>query len=102
MKQKPLKSYKFEIGNSSKGSLGLVIRVNARSRKEALDTANDFLSSLDTVDLMKDSGSEPADGTEGVEYCNVYLAGNLTLRSLQANETEDVDEVEDAIERQAA
>ena len=80
---KKLKWYKLEAGNSSRGSVGMVIRLQAYSRNEAVEKANAQLDALDTIEgeaLIK-----------GVEYCNTYVAGHLTENNIMAYETEDVE-----------
>jgi hypothetical protein len=84
---KKLKWYKLEAGNSSRGSVGMVIRLQAYSRKEAVEMANSQLDVLATIEgeaLIK-----------GVEYCNVYVAGHLTENNIMRGETEDVEEGEE-------
>jgi hypothetical protein len=81
---KKLKWYKLEAGNSSRGSVGVVIQVQAHSRKEAVEKANSQLATIDTI--------EGEDLEAGVDYCNVYLTGNLTINNIMAGETEDVEE----------
>lgn len=44
-----MKSFKFDIGNSNEGSLGMVIRVWARRKKEAVQKANRFLGQTDQI-----------------------------------------------------
>jgi hypothetical protein len=77
-----LKWYKLEAGNSSKGSVGMVIRLQARTRKEAVEKANAQLDAINTIE------SESLES--GVDYCNIYLAGHLTENNIMAGETEDV------------
>jgi hypothetical protein len=78
-----LKWYKLEAGNSDKGSVGVVIQLQAYSRQEAVDKANHQLAGLDTVEC---------DGMDkGVDYCNVYLAGNLKIHNIISGETCDVE-----------
>ena len=72
-----LKWYKLEAGNSSKGSVGMVIRLQARTRKEAVEKANAQLDESESLE-------------SGVDYCNIYLAGHLTENNIMAGETEDV------------
>ena len=80
------KSYKFEVGNSSSGPLGMVIRVAARSEEEALKIANDQLRFMGEIEIDEDGSS-----AHGVEYCHIYTASNLTLEDLVRDETEDVE-----------
>jgi hypothetical protein len=82
-----LKWYKLEAGNSAKGSVGMVIRLQAFTRKGAVEKANAQLDALNTIESQA-----PA---KGIDYCNIYLAGHLTENNIMAGETEDVDEGDD-------
>ena len=79
-----LKWYKLEAGNSSKGSVGMVIRLQAHGRKEVVDKANAQLDALNEVESQK--------LVKGIDYCSIYLAGHLTENNIMAGETEDVAE----------
>jgi hypothetical protein len=75
-----LKNYHFDVGNSTKGSIGMCLRVQAHSKKEAVKIANDHLdANQNGIDVPE------GDGNTEIEYCEVYLKGNLTTR--------DIDEV---------
>jgi hypothetical protein len=82
-----LKSYKFDVGNSTKGSLGMVIRVWAPNKKRAVEIANAALSETEHLEGY----SHRMRPIEGVEYLTVYLAGNLTVRHIDSQETENVE-----------
>lgn len=87
MAQKQVKSYKFEVGNSGDGALGMVIRVWARTKAEAVAKANQFLSTLGPVELAE------ASYQTGIEYCAVYLSPNLRPRQIAGGcEIEEVSE----------
>jgi hypothetical protein len=81
-----LKSFMFDVGNSDKGPVGMVIRVYARTRQEAIEKANAFLQDnsegIDVPTYDLDSGDD-------VEYCRIYLAPNLKLHHIPSGETED-------------
>jgi len=88
-----LKWYKLEAGNSSRGSIGMVIQLQAHTRKEAVEKANSQLAAIDTIE---GEALEPS-----VDYCNVYLAGNLTINNIMAGETEDVEEGDELEDEEA-
>ncbi len=80
-----IKSYKFDVGNSGTGALGMVIRVWAHTKREAVEKANKFLAALRPVELTE------ASYQTGVEYCTVYVSPNLKLRQIAGGcEIEDV------------
>jgi hypothetical protein len=85
-------SFLFDLGNSHDGPMGLVVRVRAAEKTEALDHLRGFLArSLDDaggIDL-------PAvDEDEGViEYGRIYIAPqNITVADICDGETEEDDE----------
>jgi hypothetical protein len=71
-----IKSYKFEVGNSGDGALGMAIRVWARTKAEAVAKANHFLSTLRPIELAE------ANYQTGIEYCTVYVSPNLSPRQI--------------------
>jgi hypothetical protein len=75
-----LKSFMIECGNSSTGPLGMCMRVTANTRQQAIDLANEFLERRECVEVPE---LDPA-----IEYCNVYLAGNLKIGRIVAGDTE--------------
>lgn len=80
----PLMSYKFDLGNSSVGAIGLVARIKATSRLAALKILKDALEAATEVALEGMLGRP-----EGVEYINVYISPeNIT--------EDDIDEEERA------
>jgi hypothetical protein len=80
-----LKNFKFDVGNSSTGPIGMVLRVYAYTKAEAVVVANAFLASQDDVELKRIPRS--------VEYCNIYF-GKLTINQIETAETEDMDDCE--------
>ena len=73
------KSYHFSIGNSYPGSIGYCARVNATSKKEAVELLKDVLPSSLEVDVdLYGSG----------EYVEIYL-------NLDEITTGSIDEVDD-------
>jgi hypothetical protein len=79
-----LYSYHFDLGNSNNGSLGMCLRVKAHSNEEAVEKANAYLDGLKEQELDTD---------DDIEYCNVYLSGNLTADDI--DDYEEVDESEE-------
>jgi hypothetical protein len=83
---KKLKTYHFDVGDSSEGPVGFCARVYATSKKEALAILKDVVSSNNDVELTHNLISSQQ---QSVEYLNVYLnADAITLA--------DIDEVDDA------
>lgn len=80
-KKKVLMSYHFNIGNSTRGKIGMCFRVRAYSRKEAVTKANAYLDSLNYYEFSKDEEA-------GIEYAELYTNAKLTAR--------DIDEEEEA------
>lgn len=79
----PNKSYKFEIGNSTKGKLGLVARVNGDTPEEALTTLKELL--FEEYDISK-MLNWPSDGQYVCVYTN-YRA--ITVEDIDHSETEE-------------
>lgn len=75
------KCYRFEIGNTTDGALGMVISIWAKSPEEAVKKANDALSGTDFLRIFGRKGL-----VEGVDYANVYFAPNLRLADLDGCE----------------
>ena len=84
------KCFKFDVGNSNTGPLGMVIRVYGTTKKEAVEKANAFLNSVG--ELGYPEGQIPRDS--GVDYLTVYFGPNLTVRYIDDSETEVADEVQ--------
>lgn len=80
-----LRSYKFDVGNSYKGAVGMVLRVWARNRQEAVERANRFLGAKGKMEVAK------ADFHTGIEYCTVYFGANLKIRNVASGE--EIEEV---------
>ncbi len=85
MANRRLKSYKFDIGNSSKGALGMVIRVWAYTKREAVEKANRFLGDHEWIEVAGNSHKM------GIEYCTVYFGPNLKVRHIAGGE--EIEEV---------
>jgi hypothetical protein len=62
----------------------MCLRVKAHSKEEAVEKANEHLDGLREQALNVDGD---------IEYCNVYLSGNLTVDNI--DEFEEVDEPEE-------
>lgn len=77
MQESKLKRYRFEVGNSTEGALGMVIRVWAKNQDEAIAKANEALGETEFLPIV-----EPGNREAGIEYANVYLAPNLTGKDL--------------------
>ncbi len=71
-----IKSYKFEVGNSGDGALGMAIRVWARTKAEAVEKANRFLAATRPIELTA------VNHHTGIEYCTVYVSPNLSPRQI--------------------
>jgi len=76
MAKRKLKSYKFDIGNSSKGALGMVMRVWAYTKREAVEKANQCLGENESIEIAKNMPEI------GIEYCTVYFGPNLKIRHI--------------------
>lgn len=76
-----LKSYHFNLGNSTKGPIGMCAQVKATSKKEAVEILQRVLpEELEIKHQVED--------TDEIEYVNVYFGSeNITI--------EDIDDVED-------
>ena len=86
MTNRKLKSFKFDIGNSSQGALGMVMRVWAHTRQEAVEKANKFLGENEWIEVARSNHQT------GIEYCTVYFGANLKVRNIAGGEEiEDVD-----------
>ena len=81
-----LKCFKFDVGNSSTGPIGMVLRAYAHTAEEAVVIANAYLQSQDDVEMKNIP--------RNVQYCNIYF-GTLTINDLELSETEDVEDSEE-------
>lgn len=86
MKDKSLKKYVFDAGNSNTGVAGVVIAVRAHNRKSAVRLANDFLRKYQYEPLeIKVDKPEGSNGLAGVDWALLCVGPNLRKR--------DIDEV---------
>jgi len=86
-----LKSFMFDLGNTSTGPVGMVVRVQARTKKEALKIIKDKLwEGLDDSQGIDLEISDPR-----IEYARIYVdPDNITLADICDGETENVESVE--------
>jgi len=77
-----LRNFKIEVGNSTSGPLGMVMRVNARTPAEAIEKANSAFAEFNEY-----IGVNPL--ADGIEYCNVYF-GTLNASHIKGIETEHI------------
>jgi hypothetical protein len=68
-----MKSWTFDIGNSTDGEIGAVMRVQGENMEEATARANAALVTL------SNNGIEIGKGLSGVEYCTVYFNPDKTF-----------------------
>lgn len=78
-----LKSYKFDLGNSSTGPIGAVIRVMAENKEQAVERVEEFMSSYNDYTEVE------AHGLPYIEYCTVYF-GEVSTKDIVEDETKDV------------
>ena len=74
-----MRSYHFDLGNSSKGPVGFCARVTANSKVEALNILRQ------AIDIEDGLHVRPPYGLEGVEYIRVYF-------NSEAVSTADIDD----------
>lgn len=90
-----MSSFLFDLGDSSAGPIGLVVRVRGPDKEEALKRLRDFLDRI----LDDGSGIElPAiDEDEGrIEYARIYISpDNITSADICDGETEEDGEEDD-------
>ena len=86
MKEKRLKSFHFNCGNSTDGPVGFCVLVKAFTKKEALKILRERI--LDTNPL------EPIDDQDHqIEYANAYInVDNITIKDIDDWEWADDDE----------
>ena len=68
-------SYLIDLGDSNDGPIGMVLRVNATSRADAVDVARRALK-LVTGDCGEVALRVPAEIKDEVEYISIYLNPN--------------------------
>jgi hypothetical protein len=84
-----MKSFAFDIGDSTKQPLGAVMRITANNKAEAVKLANEVLDGLSWP-----TGHTLADhnyGVKGLEYVNIYLNPDFVLTEDDAMDEEEVD-----------
>ena len=87
-KAKTLRQFTFDAGNSNSGPVGIVIAVEARSKRQATRLANAYLSSFaDPIDLPVLTGYKGL----GVRYAMCCVAPNLTPRDIDLEDIRVVD-----------
>lgn len=87
-KAKTLKQFTFDAGNSNSGPVGIVISVEAHSKKQAARLANAYLLSFaEPIDLPVPSGYKRL----GVRYARCCVASNLTPKDIDLDEIRPVD-----------
>jgi hypothetical protein len=85
-------SFAFDLGNSADGPIGLVVRVRAADKEEALERVCDFLRRV----LDEGGGIDlpVVDEDEGrIEYGRIYVSpGNISVADIYDGDTEEDDE----------
>jgi hypothetical protein len=66
------KSYLIDLGNSNAGPIGMVLRVNATSKREAIDIARKILD-LAAGDCGQIAVPVPDEFVGVVDYVNIYV-----------------------------
>jgi hypothetical protein len=93
--EEKLKSFHFDVGDSTKGPIGMCGRVRAKSKKEALGILKRVLP--DELQIARYCGAE---GDE-IEYVNVYFdTENIKLEDI--GDAEEIEENADEKERRGA
>jgi hypothetical protein len=91
-----MRTYHFDLGNTTKGCLGLCAAVFANSKREAVQLLKDAFENSAPIDASVERDTQ-YQGTvalhlraEAVEYVHVYLnLGKLTSRHI--DDVEDLD-----------
>lgn len=87
-KAKTLRQFTFDAGNSNSGPVGIVIAVEARSKRQATRLANAYLSGFaEPIDLPVRAGYKGL----GVLYAMCCVAPNLTHRDIDLDDIRVVD-----------
>ena len=81
---KKLKSYHFDVGDSTDGPIGFCARVRAASKNEAVGILKDVVGANCDIELTRNLISSQA---SQIEYMNVYL-------NADALSAADIDEVD--------
>ena len=82
-----MKSYHFDCGNSTFGSIGFCARVEARSREEAVELLNESLPEEVQIELDPSISTGTRDGK--IVYATVYF-GRVKVHEI--DEENDIDE----------
>lgn len=91
-----MKSYHFNLGNSTKGPIGFCARVKGNTKKEAISVLKEALEHFgEELNVMKSaglSGCTDADfkGAQNLEYIEVYF----NAKALKESSIDEVDEEE--------
>ena len=87
-KAKTLKQFTFDAGNSNSGAVGIVISVQAHSKKQAARLANAYLLSFaEPIALPVPGGYKRL----GVRYAMCCVAPNLTPKDINLDDIRLVD-----------
>ena len=82
-------SYLLDLGNSNDGPIGMVLRVNAGSKAEAVEVARKALR-LVAGDCGHIALCVPTEIRDEVEYINLYLNPNvITEKDISDDDTEE-------------
>jgi|ERR1035441_4437114 hypothetical protein len=97
-----MKSYHFDVGNTTQGKIGMCLRVNAENAEQAVGFVNEFLADRGHEFQIEGPGAVD-EKTAGVEYCTVYLnPAGLTVSDIdEENEVEDVSAADELRETQS-
>lgn len=69
-----MKSFHFNMGNSSTGEIGFCARVKAETKKKAVQLLKDALEQLsDGHKVWDDKSDDPQELPDGVQYVRVYF-----------------------------
>ena len=86
------KSYMFDLGDSNKGPIGMVLRVKATDKDDAVQIARAALRSA-LGECGQITLQVPDEFKDQVEYINLYLnPDNITEADIFEEETEVVDD----------
>src|ERR1035438_5746978 len=97
-----MKSYHFDVGNTTQGKIGMCLRVNAEKAEQAVGFVNEFLADRGHEFQIEGPGAVD-EKTAGVEYCTVYLnPAGLTVSDIdEENDAEDCDAAAKLREKQS-
>ena len=86
-----MRSFLIDLGNSNDGPIGMVMRVIARDKAEAVETARQVLRMV-SGDCGEVALRVPAEFMEAVEYISVYLNPNV-ITEMDVGDDESIQEV---------